>query len=78
MTATLLLAIAAGLVLILTGVRRFRTRRRTAIALPAWFTLWTALPFGALLTGADLPPRFRTSSRSNASSMPVSHQGRGC
>ncbi|POH70909.1 hypothetical protein E3O57_05010 [Cryobacterium sp. TMN-39-2] len=49
---------AAGLVLILAGIRRFRTRPRTPIALPAWFTPWTALPFGALLTGADLPNAF--------------------
>ncbi|PRY69576.1 Sap-like sulfolipid-1-addressing protein [Glaciihabitans tibetensis] len=49
---------AAGLVLILSGVRRFRTRPRAPIALPTWFTPWTALPFGALLTGADLPNAF--------------------
>ncbi|MFB2581321.1 GAP family protein [Herbiconiux sp. P15] len=49
---------AAGLVLVLSGIRRFRTRPRTPIALPAWFTPWTALPFGALLTGADLPNAF--------------------
>ena len=49
---------AAGLVLVVSGLRRFRTRPRKAIALPAWFTPWTALPFGALLTGADLPNAF--------------------
>jgi hypothetical protein len=49
---------AAGFVLILSGIRRFRTRPRTPIALPVWFTPWTALPFGALLTGADLPNAF--------------------
>ena len=49
---------AAGLVLILAGIRRFRSRPRTPITLPAWFTPWTALPFGALLTGADLPNAF--------------------
>jgi hypothetical protein len=49
---------AAGFVLILSGIRRFRTRPRTPIALPVWFTPWMALPFGALLTGADLPNAF--------------------
>lgn len=49
---------AAGLILILAGMRRFRTRPRPSIALPDWFTPWTALPFGALLTGADLPNAF--------------------
>lgn len=49
---------AAGLVLVLSGVRRFHTRPRRPIALPPWFTPWTALPFGALLTGADLPNAF--------------------
>jgi hypothetical protein len=49
---------AAGLVLVLAGVRRFRTRPRKPIALPRWFRPWTALPFGALLTGADLPNAF--------------------
>lgn len=49
---------AAGVVLIVSGIRRFRSRPRRTIALPAWFTPWTALPFGALLTGADLPNAF--------------------
>jgi Sap, sulfolipid-1-addressing protein len=49
---------AAGVVLIVSGIRRFRTRPRTPIALPPWFTPWTALLFGALLTGADLPNAF--------------------
>lgn len=49
---------AAGAVLVVSGIRRFRTRPRRPIALPAWFTPWTALPFGALLTGADLPNAF--------------------
>ncbi|PTL71233.1 hypothetical protein C1I63_18510 [Rathayibacter caricis DSM 15933] len=48
----------AGLVLVITGIRRFTTRPRRAIALPPWFTPWTALPFGALLTAADLPNAF--------------------
>ncbi|MWV51411.1 hypothetical protein GRS96_19250 (plasmid) [Rathayibacter sp. VKM Ac-2803] len=49
---------AAGLVLVISGIRRFRTRARKPITLPSWFTPWTALPFGALLTGADLPNAF--------------------
>jgi hypothetical protein len=49
---------AAGVVLILAGIRRFHTRARRPVALPSWFTPWTALPFGALLTGADLPNAF--------------------
>ncbi|MCM6762288.1 GAP family protein [Rathayibacter sp. ZW T2_19] len=49
---------AAGVVLLVSGIRRFRTRPRRPIALPRWFTPWTALPFGALLTGADLPNAF--------------------
>lgn len=49
---------AAGVVLVITGIRRFRTRTRTPIGLPSWFTPWTALPFGVLLTGADLPNAF--------------------
>jgi hypothetical protein len=49
---------AAGVVLVVAGIRRFRVRPRRAIALPSWFTPWTALPFGVLLTGADLPNAF--------------------
>jgi hypothetical protein len=49
---------AVGLVVIVSGVRRFHSRTRTPIVLPAWFTPWTALPFGILLTGADLPGAF--------------------
>lgn len=49
---------AAGLALVVSGLRRFRTRPRVPIALPPWFTPWTALPFGALLTAADLPNAF--------------------
>jgi cytochrome c biogenesis protein CcdA len=49
---------AAGIGLIVAGIRRLRSRERTAIRLPAWFTPWTALPFGVLLTGADLPNAF--------------------
>lgn len=58
-TALRLLAFgAAGVALIIAGIRRLRERERTTIALPRWFTPWTALPFGALLTGADLPNAF--------------------
>lgn len=49
---------AAGIALVVAGVRRFRERPRQAITLPAWFTPWTALPFGILLTAADLPNAF--------------------
>lgn len=49
---------AAGVVLVRSGIRRFHTRPRKPIGLPSWFTPWTALPFGALLTGADLPNEF--------------------
>lgn len=49
---------AAGIALVVSGIRRFRDRDRKAIALPAWFTPWTALPFGVLLTAADLPNAF--------------------
>jgi len=49
---------AAGVVLIIDGIRRFRARPRKPIELPAWFTPWTAAPFGVLLTGADLPNAF--------------------
>lgn len=49
---------AAGIALIIAGVRRLRERERRAIALPAWFSPWTALPFGAVLTAADLPNAF--------------------
>ncbi|TFC96794.1 MULTISPECIES: GAP family protein [Cryobacterium] len=49
---------AAGVAVVIAGVRRFRTRPRKPIELPAWFTPWTAFPFGALLTAADLPNAF--------------------
>jgi len=49
---------AAGTGLVIAGIRRLRPRERKQIQLPAWFTPWTALPFGALLTGADLPNAF--------------------
>ncbi|APF34904.1 GAP family protein [Microbacterium paludicola] len=49
---------AAGIALVVAGIRRLRDRGRKTIALPPWFTPWTALPFGALLTAADLPNAF--------------------
>jgi len=49
---------AAGIALVASGVRRFKDRERKPIALPAWFTPAMALPFGVLLTAADLPNAF--------------------
>ena len=49
---------AAGITLILSGIRRFRDQDRKEIALPAWFTPWKALPFGIAVTAADLPNAF--------------------
>lgn len=49
---------AAGVALVVAGIRRLRERQRKLIALPPRFTPWTALPFGALLTAADLPNAF--------------------
>lgn len=49
---------AAGIALVVAGLRRLRERPRKAITLPAWFSPWTALPFGILLTAADLPNAF--------------------
>ena len=49
---------AAGIALIVAGVRRFRDRERRPIVLPTWFSPWTALPFGVVLTAADLPNAF--------------------
>ncbi len=49
-------AFGAGAIgLVIAGIRRLKDRPRRAIELPAWFTPWTALPFGALITAADLP-----------------------
>ena len=48
----------AALVLVVSGLRRMRTRTRTAIVLPSWFGPWTAAPLGVLVTGADLPNAF--------------------
>lgn len=49
---------AAGFYLIYSGVKRFKDRERKVISLPAWFNPRTALPFGVLLTAADLPNAF--------------------
>lgn len=49
---------AAGIALIVAGMRRLRDRPRRAIEVPGWFSPWTALPFGMLLTAADLPNAF--------------------
>ncbi|WP_189155688.1 GAP family protein [Lentzea pudingi] len=40
------------------GVRRFRTRTRTAVVLPSWVSVRTAVPLGVVVTGADLPNAF--------------------
>ena len=49
---------AGGIALMITGARRLRDRDRTRIALPAWFRPATALPFGIVVTAADLPNAF--------------------
>ncbi|WP_461476695.1 GAP family protein [Microbacterium sp. HJ5] len=49
---------AAGIALVVAGIRRLTDRPRQPITLPAWFSPWTALPFGVLLTAADLPNAF--------------------
>lgn len=65
---------AAGVALVVAGIRRLRDRPRRAIALPAWFSPWTALPFGVLLTAADLPnafPYFIAIERMVATDVPI-------
>lgn len=49
---------AAGLALVVAGIRRLRDRPRQPLSLPAWFAPATALPFGAMVTAADLPNAF--------------------
>ena len=49
---------AAALGLAVAGVRRLRDRPRKAIELPRWFRPITALPFGVVITAADLPNAF--------------------
>lgn len=48
----------AALALLLTAVRRLRSRHRAAVALPRWLSVTTALPLGVVVTGADLPNAF--------------------
>ena len=48
----------AALILVISGVRRLRTRHRKAVTLPPWFGPWTAGPLGVLVTGVDLPNAF--------------------
>ncbi len=40
------------------AVRRLRSYRARAVALPGWLSGWTALPLGVVVTGADLPNAF--------------------
>ena len=49
---------AAALGLLVAGVRRLRPSRRRRVELPGWFTPLTAVPLGAVMTGADLPNAF--------------------
>jgi cytochrome c biogenesis protein CcdA len=48
----------AALMLLRAAFTRLRPSRRRAIALPAWFSPWTALPLGVVVTAADLPNAF--------------------
>lgn len=48
----------AALMLLRSALQRLRRTRRAQITLPAWFTPWTALPLGAVVTAADLPNAF--------------------
>ncbi len=48
----------AAVMLLGAALTRLRPSRRAAIALPAWFSPWTAMPLGAVVTGADLPNAF--------------------
>lgn len=49
---------AAGLALVVAGIRRCRDRPRRPFELPEWFSPATALPFGVMVTAADLPNAF--------------------
>jgi hypothetical protein len=49
---------AAAVSLAVAGVRRLSDRPRRPIELPPWFSPATALPFGVLITAADLPNAF--------------------
>jgi Sap, sulfolipid-1-addressing protein len=48
----------AALMLLRSALRRLRPIRRAQVTLPTWFTPWTALPLGAVVTAADLPNAF--------------------
>ena len=48
----------AAVVLLVSAVRALRPRYRTAIGLPSWFSPWTAIGLGGLMTAADLPNAF--------------------
>lgn len=50
--------LVAAVTLFITGYRRLKDRPRKGIGLPSWFGIGTALPFGVLVTGADLPNAF--------------------
>lgn len=50
--------LVAAVTLFITGYRRLKDRPREGIGLPSWFGIGTALPFGVLVTGADLPNAF--------------------
>jgi Sap, sulfolipid-1-addressing protein len=49
---------AAAFGLGIAAIRRLRDRERKPVELPAWFSPLTALPFGVLITSADLPNAF--------------------
>ena len=48
----------AAVMLVISALRRLGSRRRRAVELPAWFSPLTAVPLGAVVTGADLPNAF--------------------
>lgn len=48
----------AAVALLWSAVRRLRSYRARAVALPGWLSGWTALPLGVVVTGADLPNAF--------------------
>jgi cytochrome c biogenesis protein CcdA len=48
----------AALMLLRSALRRLHSTHRARITLPTWFSPWTALPLGAVVTAADLPNAF--------------------
>ena len=48
----------AALVLLVSAARALRPHRRRRIDLPAWFSPYTAVGLGVVMTGADLPNAF--------------------